>query len=744
MFAKVAFPISNFKTFSYKIPSRLINLIQVGTRVEVPFGKKKTRGIITELNNITTFKGNVKEVLDVVDDVTIMTPEIWKLINWMSSYYLTPIGQVARTFFPKSLSTKYKPAVSWYVKKNNILDENIIKILQKRAPKQYVVLNHLVENKLVKVTKLKKFCSSPLKICQSLQKIKLVTLIEKVLLPDSTGFIFDPVHKEVVFNEEQKHAVNDINNGINKENFQSFLLHGVTGSGKTEIYIEAVRNCLLKDKTAIILLPEISLTPQIAGRFRAVFGDKIALWHSKLTPSQRSWTWKQICKGDYKVVIGARSAIFAPIKNLGLIVIDEEQETSFRQDSPDPRYHARDVALVRGKYENAVVVLASATPSLETYYNYKIKKIKYLYLSKRFGGAKYPKVFLVDMLSEQKESGKFGQILSGVLQDKIEDRLQKKEQVILLHNRRGYSPVVKCRDCGEVANCNNCKVALTYHQKNDRLICHYCSYTVKSKWKSCLECKSVNLLYRGTGTQRVEHLIENTFMDAKIARIDMDTSQTSKGVTSMLKSFSNGEIDILIGTQMIAKGLDFPNTTLVGIINSDLGLYLPDFRSGERIFQLIYQASGRAGRKDKGGEVVIQTFAPENPVIKMVSELNVLKYYDITLKEREELDYPPYSWLAKIEITGLQNYSVNNTIIKLADSFKNKYKGLEVLGPAPCFLEKVKNRFRYQIILKSSKKVDPNGKLLHVFIRENIKIFKGSYRLRNNRINVHFDPLSLI
>jgi primosomal protein N' (replication factor Y) len=308
----------------------------------------------------------------------------------MSSYYLTPIGQVARTFFPKSLSTKYKPAVSWYVKKNNILDENIIKLLQKRAPKQYVVLNHLVENKLVKVTKLKKFCSSPLKICQSLQKIKLVTLIEKVLLPDSTGFIFDPIHKEVVFNEEQKHAVNDINNGINKENFQSFLLHGVTGSGKTEIYIEAVRNCLLKDKTAIILLPEISLTPQIAGRFRAVFGDKIALWHSKLTPSQRSWTWKQICKGDYKVVIGARSAIFAPIKNLGLIVIDEEQETSFRQDSPEPRYHARDVALVRGKYENAVVVLASATPSLETYYNYKIKKIKYLYLSKRFGGAKYP------------------------------------------------------------------------------------------------------------------------------------------------------------------------------------------------------------------------------------------------------------------------------------------------------------------------------------------------------------------
>ena len=288
---------------------------------------------------------------------------------------------------------------------------------------------------------------------------------------------------------------------------------------------------------------------------------------------------------------------------------------------------------MRGTYEKAVVALASATPSLETYYNHKLKKIKYLYLSKRFGGAKYPKVFLVDMLAEQKESGKFGQILSGVLQDKIEERLQKKEQIILLHNRRGYSPIIKCGDCGEVANCHYCKVALTYHQKNDSLICHYCSYTEKSKGKSCLECKSVNLIYRGTGTQRVEHLIQSTFINAKIARIDMDTSQTSKGITSMLKSFSEGKIDILIGTQMIAKGLDFPNTTLVGIINSDLGLYLPDFRSGERIFQLIYQASGRAGRKDKSGEVIIQTYAPDNPVIKMASELNVKKYYDIALQE---------------------------------------------------------------------------------------------------------------
>ena len=456
MYAKVAFPISNYKTFSYKIPNQLEGKLKLGTRVEVPFGRKLTKGIIVEFEKKTSFKGKVKNISSIVDDISIITPEIWKLINWISSYYLTPIGQVAKTVFPKSLSTKYRPATTWYVKKRPIKDRNKIKNLNKRAPKQYLILNHLIENQSIKVSGLKEYCSSPLRVCRSLEKSNLVDLTEKVLFPDSTGFTFDPIHKRVVFNDEQDSAVKKLIKAINNNKFKSFLLHGVTGSGKTEIYIEAVKNCLLNGKTAIILLPEISLTPQIAGRFRAVFGDKIALWHSKLTMSQRSWTWNQICKGNYKVVIGARSAVFSPLKNLGLIVVDEEQESSFRQDSPEPRYHARDVSLIRGTYEKAVIILSSATPSLETYYNYKKGKVQYLQLTKRFGNAKYPDVHLVDMLKEQKETGKFGQVISGLLQDKIEDRLQKKEQVILLHNRRGYSPIISCADCGEVLNCHQC------------------------------------------------------------------------------------------------------------------------------------------------------------------------------------------------------------------------------------------------------------------------------------------------
>jgi primosomal protein N' (replication factor Y) len=443
------------------------------------------------------------------------------------------------------------------------------------------------------------------------------------------------------------------------------------------------------------------------------------------------------------VVIGARSAVFAPLKNLGLIVVDEEQESSFRQDSPEPRYHARDVSLVRGTFEKAVVVLSSATPSLETYFNYKKGKINYLRLSKRFGNAKYPNVHLVDMLKEQKETGKFGQIISGLLQDKIENRLEKNEQIILIHNRRGYSPIISCADCGEILNCYQCKVSLTYHQSNNKLICHYCGFNEVFKQRNCSSCRSNNMIHRGTGTQKVEFFLNKIFCDATIARIDNDTSR-SHGVTSTLKSFSNGEIDILIGTQMIAKGLDFPNTTLVGIVNSDLGLYLPDFRSGERIFQLIYQASGRAGRKNKPGEVVIQSYVPENEIISMASRLDVIEYYNYELKERENLNYPPYSWLVKIEITGTDNFSVNKISNEIVKNFHNKFEGLEVLGPAPCFLEKVKKRYRYQIVLKSLKKNDQNGKLLHNFVEENVKSFKSKHLSKKNRVNIHFDPMSLI
>ncbi len=744
MFVKVAFPIRGFQTFTYSIPKHLENKIRIGSRVNASFGRRNTQGIVINLSPKSTFTGKIKDISSLVDHKSVITPALLKLIFWMSDYYMTPVGQVAKTVFPKSLSTRYVPPKQWYVQKSENINSKL-NYIKKRAPKQYMIYKKVCENnKPIKVISLKILAPNPLAICKALKKNKLVTLFQKFSFPDATGFTFDPIHKKITFNKDQKSAINEIVKPIYNNIYSPFLLHGVTGSGKTEIYIEAVSRCLSKNRTSIILLPEISLTPQIAGRFRSVFGNTIALWHSKLTQQQRSWTWKEICDGNFKVVIGARSAVFAPINNLGLIVVDEEQETSYYQDSPAPRYHARDVALMRGFYEKAVVVISSATPSLESYFNYLNKKINYIRLPKRFGKAKYPNVYIVNMLSEQDETGKIGQIVSGLLQDKIEDRLNKKEQIILIQNRRGYSSVVRCQDCSNLIMCSQCHIALTYHKKKSQLICHFCGFSQMHKNTKCNNCQSFNLFYSGSGTQKIESLIRETFPDANVGRLDMDTSKTGTGIASLLQSFNKGYINILIGTQMIAKGLDFPNATLVGIINADLGLYIPDFRAGEKIFQLLYQASGRSGRSKKKGEVVIQSFAPDNPVIKSAGALDINQYYQIAMEERQELNYPPFSWLAKIEVTGINLKSVCDLISKISQQIDGYYKGLEILGPTPCYLEKLRNQYRYQFVFKSNKKIDPNGKKLHNFISLNFKDYQKKFNPGPNRVNVYFDPISLI
>ena len=730
MFAEVAFPISNFQTFSYSIPNDLIKKVQIGSRVIAPFGNRSSQGIVVEVFKENSYKGKIKPISSLVDDIQVVTPELWKLISWISDYYMTPLGQVTKTVLPNNLSTRYSPSKNWFVESSCSTDQSTLEKLKIRAPKQYLILNKIQSsNSCLKVSSLKLYSSSPLQICRELEKNNFVRLYKKTTTPSTDGFAFDPVDKKIDFNQDQENVTNAIKDSLDRKSYKPFLLHGVTGSGKTEIYIDAVRYCLNQGRTAIILLPEISLTPQIAGRFRSVFGDAITLWHSKLTQSQRSWIWKEICKGSFQVVIGARSAVFTPLKNLGLIVIDEEQESSFRQDSPMPRYHARDVALIRGKQSKASVILCSATPSLESYYNHLHNKLNYLALPKRYGGAKYPIVHLVDMLEETNESGKFGQVISGLLQDKIEDRLKKNEQILLLQNRRGFSPIIRCGDCGLIVMCFNCNVAISYHLKTNNLICHFCGSKKEIHNQNCIDCNSKNLIYSGTGTQKVESLIKETFPKACVARLDMDTSSSGGSITNILKAFNNGEIDILLGTQMIAKGLDFPNATLVGIINADQGLYLPDFRAGERIFQLIYQASGRSGRRSKQGEVVIQTYSPDNPVIKSAAKLNMIEYYKIALKEREELDYPPFSWLAKIEITGNNQAEVSNLALDISRSIHGIYKGLSILGPAPCYLEKLRNKFRFQIIFKSVKTHDPNGKKLHSFIKHNFGNTNKKHRI---------------
>ena len=742
MFAEVAFPIRSFQTFTYSIPQKHISNIYIGTRVAVPLRQKIVHGIVVNIKKSHSYSGSLKHIIEPLDKIEIITPPLWELIKWVGKYYMSPIGKVANSVVPKSLSINYRPSKQKYVTiKNKISSIKLIE-LKKRAPKQYLVYKKIsAKNKLHNLLSLKNIVSNPLQICISLQNKGLVIIVEKEKVPTIDENIFYPIYKNIVFNKDQKLVVDKIIASLKENCFNSFLLHGVTGSGKTEIYIGAVQYCLKQNRNAIILLPEISLTPQIAGRFRAVFGDIVAIWHSKLKAKQRSWTWEKICMGDFKIVIGARSGIFTPLKNVGLIIVDEEQETSFYQDMKDPRYHARDVALMRGHFEKGTVVVASATPSLESYYNFQQKKIQYLHLPKRYGDAKQPTVHIVDMLSYQEETGKFGVVISGLLQDKIEERLKKNEQIILLQNRRGFSSIVKCNECGAIIMCKQCKITLTYHKNDNKLICHFCSYAIVDHLIFCQECNNSKLIYSGTGTQKVERIIQNIFPESRICRIDMDTSKSSSGVASTLMSFSNHEYDILIGTQMVSKGLDFPDATLVGIVNADLGLYLPDFRATERVFQLIYQASGRSGRSNKKGEVVIQTYSPDNAVIKNAKELKISEFYQKELIERKELNYPPYSWLAKIEFSGPCKSKLISLTEKINKNLKGKYVGLEILGPAPCFLEKLKNQFRYQLVLKSKKSSDPNGSNLHNFIYMN---FKNKKLLGKNKIDIYFDPISLI
>ena len=739
MFVDVAFPISQYQVFTYKIPKQFAEIVSVGVRVRAPIGKRIVPGIIVRLTKDTSFTGKIRNISDVIDETPIIDESLWQLIQWISNYYITPLGKAA-TVIPANLSVKYKPQERWMVQaeKHNISHEN----LTVNAPAQASVLKKLNEyNEPIPITEFNELVASPLTVCKGLEKKGLVKLFKEASTPITNNFEFDPIHKEISFSETQVAAIDKIRQYNIENKYSGMLLHGVTGSGKTEVYIKIAQEILDKGKSVIILLPEIALTPQIAGRFRAVFGDKVGLWHSKLTGAARSLTWTNICNGNYKVIVGARSAIFAPVVNLGLIVIDEEQETSYKQEAPDPRYNARDVALMRGKLQNADVILVSATPSLESYYNKIMGKLDYCYLPDRFNDAAYPIVTVVDMIKEPEETGKIGQIFSSSLQQKIEQRLKDKEQIILLQNRRGYAPIYRCRDCGEMIICPTCSIPLTYHRVGENLQCHFCGYLQTKIPQQCSHCNSSNLALSGTGTQKVEDIIRETFPEASVARLDMDTTKSGKMLTTTLKNFKNGKIDILLGTQMIAKGLDFDNVTLVGIINADTGLFLPDFRSGERSFQLIYQASGRSGRRKIQGEVVIQTYNADNPVIRYAARLDLKKYYNIMIGERKELNYPPFNWLAKAEFAGTKKSNVDKTANTIRNSFQKKFKGLEILGPAWCYRERLRGKYRMQIVFKSSKEQDPNGRKLHQYLRNNLlnkKIGNGV------KINIDVDPVSLL
>lgn len=566
----------------------------------------------------------------------------------------------------------------------------------------------------------------------------LLVEFEREVRRNAFGDDLPPMPPSFELNTHQQVALDTISVPLDAREYASFLLHGVTGSGKTQVYIELVKKARAAGRSAIVLVPEISLTPQLIDRFRCHFPDELAVLHSRMSLGERFDSWRDVQSGKCTVIIGARSALFAPARRLGLIVVDEEHEASYKQTDTAPRYHARDCAVVRGAMEHAVVVLGSATPSLESYANAIQGKYTLLELPERVDNAQMPTMLVVDMRAARRNKAVHNSI-SHVLRDHITKRLARHEGIILLQNRRGFAPTQLCADCGASPHCPHCAVTLTFHKVRTQLRCHYCGFTIPAL-QACAECGSTNLRLFGTGTQRVEEDITALFPDARVVRMDLDTTVQKGSHKKMLDAFGAGEADILLGTQMVAKGLDFPRVTLVGVVSADTQLFLPDFRAGERTFQLLTQVAGRAGRRqENAGEVIIQTSNPDDDAIKLAVNQNYRMFFAHELKKREELHYPPVSRLALIELRGKDNEKVHEhahllaTLIPRPDYY-------QVLGPQESPVAKIRDEYRWRIMIKDNKVLDPGGARMRAALQHAIDSYLGQHTTRSVKLIVDIDP----
>ncbi len=565
---------------------------------------------------------------------------------------------------------------------------------------------------------------------------------EKKVVKRIPEFQFSESKKIVDLTTEQKQALETINISIHENNFQVHLLHGVTGSGKTQIYLEAIRETYQMNKSAIILIPEISLTPQTVSRFHYYFKDKITVFHSKMSLGERYDAWWKIFKEEKSIVIGPRSALFMPVKNIGIIIVDEEHEGSYKQNDSAPRYQARDVAIYRAKMNNAVIILGSATPSLESYYNARKDKYNLIDVKNRIGNIPLPKVSIIDLRGRQKEK-KESMIFTPVFIEKIREKLSKSEQIIILQNRRGYSSFQQCMDCGFIIRCPNCEVSLTYHSYNNKLLCHYCGYD-RIAVETCPKCNGFQIKNSGTGTQKIELEIKKIIPGCKILRMDQDTTRGKNSHDNILDKFKRKEADILLGTQMIAKGLDFENVTLVGVISADIGLSLPDFKASERTFQLLTQVAGRSGRGGKGGEVIIQTYQFSHPAVQFSSNHDFVGFYLGEMKNRLELGYPPFSRIINIKIIGVDLNKTISTAREITQILRKKLKQIcQILGPAPSPLMRIRNLYRWQILIKTKKEKDSRGDKVNLLLREALDPYLKKNR-KDFKVQVDVDPVDLM
>lgn len=720
------------KVLDYAIPDSLINDLQIGHKVLVPLQRKQVPAYVVGIIDFSELE-KVRQIIGLLDSEPYFDHNLLSLAYWIKDYYLCSLGDALHSLLPPIVKIKEKRV--WAI--NFPFDQLKEKVmgLQKKSPKQAktleIISQHDGKLSAKEIEYLADTGPTPLKSLETKGLIREIieeierTPLKEIIAPDSP----------LQLNSEQEKVLQSIEIALDKESSSTFLLHGVTGSGKTEVYLQSIAYAIKRNKEAIVLVPEISLTPQTVERFRKRFGQQIAIWHSNLSAGEKYDQWRKIKKGQIKVVVGARSALFAPLPNLGIIIIDEEHESTYKQEE-NPKYHAREVAQKRMELVNGVLLLGTATPGIETYYRSQSGKYQYLSLTSRIENKPLPQVEIVDMRLEMQQGNK--RVFSQALIEAIQERLDNKEQTILFLNRRGFSTFVLCRECGLVLSCPNCNVSLIYHSSDSLLKCHYCHYKQQAP-DLCPRCSSRYIRYFGTGTQKVEDELSNLFPKARVLRMDADTTTRKDSHTRMLKSFADGEIDILLGTQMIAKGLDFPRVTLVGVVTADTLLNFPDFRAGEKTFQLLTQVAGRAGRGQLLGKVIIQTYCPDHYSIKSAKLHDFIQFYQQEIIHRKELGFPPFSYLAKLVVKGENEKQVIDRAQKAVELLSIFREEGEVLGPVPAPLSRVKGQYRWQIIIKS-----PSIHGLNSAIRNWWKEWNKGYHIPQVGIIIDIEPLSML
>lgn len=689
MIAKILVEINNInvdKTFDYIVPFEYIENIKIGMRVKVPFASRELEGFVLDLVNNADDNYELKEIISIVDEKPILNNELLHLGQFMSKKYFSTLISCYQTMLPKALKAQNKTTINKKMIKYVELCSNSF---PKLKPNQEKIVEYLRINGKVKKEEVNKISVSGVNTL-----IKNGIIIESLI--EEYRLVTKDINKEketFKLTVEQQEAKNKI---LSQTQSSVFLLHGVTGSGKTVVYMEIVEEMLNRGKDSIFLVPEISLTPQMVYHFKSRFGDEVAVLHSRLSEGEKYDEYRKIVEGKVHIVVGARSAVFAPFKNLGAIIIDEEHTTSYKQDN-NPKYSAIEIAIERAKNNNAIVILGSATPSLETY----ARSIKGLYtlveLKHRVNTNNLPLVEIVDMSKEKHR----GSIFSSRLITEVNKRLEEHEQIILLLNRRGYSSFITCSNCGYTAKCPHCDITLTYHKTSNTLRCHYCGYADKMN-DICPSCGEKAIKTLGTGTEKVEEEIKKVF-NARVVRMDLDTTSKKGSHEKIITAFKNHEYDILLGTQMIAKGLDFSNVTLVGVINADTSLMIPNYRSNEYTFQLLMQTAGRSGRREKNGSVIIQTFNPEHYAITLASKHDYIDFFKQEMEVRRKLSYPPYYYLIYIKVIGKDYNKISIESNKIASILTRELKNSKILGPTTCSVFKLNGLFRFGIIIKYKK-----------------------------------------